>query len=108
MQVSMSSLPPVHCPPSPPEGASVHVPTNPRRPRSLKRTGADVMRQVFCQSLVERASRADFAFLTGDLGLKARDPLRDALGERFVNAGVAEQNMVSVAAGLARNGLRAW
>ena len=47
-------------------------------------------------------------FLTGDLGYKALEPLRDSLGERFINAGVAEQNMVSVAAGLARNGLRPW
>jgi transketolase len=28
--------------------------------------------------------------------------------ERFINAGIAEQNMVSVAAGLARAGLRPW
>ncbi len=34
--------------------------------------------------------------------------MRTALGERFVNAGVAEQNMVSVGAGLARAGLRPW
>jgi transketolase len=66
------------------------------------------MRQTFCRSLVENAGRPEFVFLTGDLGFKALEPLRDALGERFVNAGVAEQNMVSVAAGLARNGLRAW
>ena len=30
------------------------------------------------------------------------------MGERFINAGVAEQNMVSVAAGLAKAGLRPW
>ena len=47
-------------------------------------------------------------FLTGDLGYKALEPLREALGERFINAGVAEQNMVSVGAGLARVGLRPW
>jgi transketolase len=47
-------------------------------------------------------------FLTGDLGYKALEPLRDALGPRFINAGVAEQNMVGVAAGLARGGLRPW
>lgn len=38
----------------------------------------------------------------------ALEPLRDALGNRFINAGVAEQNMVSVAAGLARGGMRPW
>src|SRR5882724_929790 len=66
------------------------------------------MRNVFCQSLVDASSRPQFVFLTGDLGYKALEPLRDALGDRFINAGVAEQNMVSVAAGLARGGLRPW
>jgi transketolase len=66
------------------------------------------MRNVFCQSLVDASHRPDFVFLTGDLGFMALEPLREALGERFVNAGVAEQNMVSVAAGLSRAGLRPW
>jgi transketolase len=66
------------------------------------------MRNAFCQALVEAASLPDFVFLTGDLGYKALEPLREALGSRFINAGVAEQNMVSVAAGLARSGLRTW
>ena len=66
------------------------------------------MRNVFCQSLIEAASRPEFVFLTGDLGYKALEPLREAMGSRFINAGVAEQNMVSLAAGLARSGLRPW
>jgi len=47
-------------------------------------------------------------FLTGDLGFMALEPLKDRLQTRFINAGVAEQNMVSVAAGLAWSGLEAW
>jgi transketolase len=66
------------------------------------------MRNVFCQSLVDASHRSEFVFLTGDLGFKALEPLRDRMGHRFINAGVAEQNMVSVAAGLARSGLRPW
>jgi transketolase len=66
------------------------------------------MRNVFCQSLVEASCHSGFVFLTGDLGFMALEPLRKALGERFINAGVAEQNMVSVGAGLARAGLRPW
>lgn len=66
------------------------------------------MRQAFCDALVEAAANPDFVFLTGDLGFRALEPLRDALGSRFINAGVAEQNMVSVAAGLAGEGLRPW
>src|ERR1700686_1661937 len=66
------------------------------------------MRNAFCSALVELAADPAFVFLTGDLGFQALEPLRHKMGERFINAGVAEQNMVSVAAGLAREGLRPW
>lgn len=66
------------------------------------------MRDVFCRSLVRNAASPEFVFLTGDLGFKALEPLRDAMRERFINAGVAEQNMIGVAAGLAKTGLRPW
>jgi len=66
------------------------------------------VRNVLCAALVEQAVRPGLVFLTGDLGYNALEPLRAALGERFVNAGVAEQNMVSVAAGLSASGLNAW
>src|SRR3954469_19230837 len=66
------------------------------------------MRQAFSRALLGRAARGEFVFLTGDLGFGALEPLREAMGERFINAGVAEQNMVSVAAGLSRAGLRPW
>ena len=66
------------------------------------------MRNEFCNSLVSASDNPRFAFLTGDLGFKALEPLRDAAVARFINAGVAEQNMVSVAAGLARTGLQPW
>lgn len=66
------------------------------------------MRNAFCSALLELAPNPAFVFLTGDLGFQALEPLRDEMGERFINAGVAEQNMVSVAAGLAKAGLRPW
>ena len=66
------------------------------------------MRNVFCKTLVEHSQNEKFVFVTGDLGFAALEPLRAAMGRRFINAGVAEQNMVSVAAGLARNGFRSW
>jgi transketolase len=47
-------------------------------------------------------------FLTGDLGFMALEPLRTMMGERFINAGVAEQNMISVSAAMARQGLQVW
>lgn len=66
------------------------------------------MRNKLCAGLVELAADPDFVFMTGDLGYKALEPLREVLGSRFINAGVAEQNMVGVAAGLARSGLKPW
>lgn len=47
-------------------------------------------------------------FLTGDLGFHSLEPLRDCLKNRFINCGVAEQNMVAVAAGLAYGGYKPW
>lgn len=66
------------------------------------------MRTVLSKTLVAYASRPEFVFLTGDLGFMALEPVQSAAGDRFINAGVAEQNMVTVAAGLARAGLRPW
>jgi len=66
------------------------------------------MRNVLCNTLVEHSADKRFVFLTGDLGYKALEPLQDIMGQRFINAGVAEQNMVSVAAGLASTGLIPW
>jgi transketolase len=66
------------------------------------------MRKQLCDALVDRARNPDMVFLTGDLGFMALEPLQQTLGERFINAGVAEQNMVSVSAALARQGLDAW
>jgi transketolase len=45
-------------------------------------------------------------FITGDLGFMALENVRDVMKERFINAGVSEQNMISLAAGLASQGLR--
>ena len=66
------------------------------------------MRAAFCNAMIELAAQERYFFLTGDLGFMALEPLRDVLGDRFINAGVAEQNMVSVAAGMARVGAKPW
>ena len=42
--------------------------------------------------------------LSGDHGYALFDPLRSKFPEHFINAGVAEQNMVGVAAGMAKGG----
>lgn len=66
------------------------------------------MRDAACQAWLELAENPDFVFLTGDLGFMSLEPLAKKAGARFINAGVAEQNMVSVAAGLAKLKLKPW
>jgi len=63
------------------------------------------MRKAFTRTLVELAE-ADprIMLLTGDLGYLALEPFSDRFPDRFLNAGVAEQNMVGVATGLAEAG----
>lgn len=62
------------------------------------------MRRAFAQAIVSGHNRDDCFFLTGDLGFMALEEVKSCFGSRFINAGVAEQNMVGVAAGLAREG----
>lgn len=66
------------------------------------------MRAAFVQALSARAAARELVLLTGDLGFRALEPLRDQLGARFLNCGVAEQGMVGVAAGLALEGHEVW
>lgn len=65
------------------------------------------MRKHF-SAQIERIATAndDVVFITGDLGYNALENLATALGDRFINAGVAEQNMIGVAAGMASRGFR--
>lgn len=64
------------------------------------------MRKEFSQWIEGFGQREPrLIFLTGDLGFGALENVQAGLGARFVNMGVSEQNMVSVAAGLARQNL---
>jgi transketolase len=58
--------------------------------------------------MVAMSAERRMVFFTGDLGYMALEPLQTAMGERFINAGVAEQNMVTVAAGAASIGEQCW
>jgi transketolase len=63
------------------------------------------VRATFANTLTALA-RADarVLLLTADLGYMALEPFSDALPEQFINVGVAEQNMVGIATGLADGG----
>jgi transketolase len=65
------------------------------------------MRAAFSDALV-RIARADprVLLLTGDHGYALFDAFRQHCPTQYINAGIAEQNMVGMAAGLARTGFR--
>ena len=63
------------------------------------------MRRAFVETLSELAtSDPRIVLLTADIGFMALEPFRDAHPDRFFNVGVAEQNMVGVATGMAEAG----
>ena len=63
------------------------------------------MRDAFAQTLAELAAEDErILLLTGDLGYNALEPFADRHPKRFLNVGVAEQNMVGLATGLAEAG----
>lgn len=67
------------------------------------------MRAEFAQAMIAlHQKRHDLVFITGDVGYMALEGVAKAYGERFINAGIAEQNAVSLAAGLAHEGHLAW
>jgi transketolase len=66
------------------------------------------MRNVFASAVIAQCNNDDYFFLTGDLGFMSLEKVKAAFGSRFINAGVAEQNMIGVAAGLAREGLKVF
>lgn len=63
------------------------------------------MRNSFIDELVELARvNSKIALMVGDLGFSVVEPFQAEFPDRFFNAGVAEQNMMGVAAGLASEG----
>jgi len=65
------------------------------------------MRDAFISSLTQLAKSDDrVCLLTGDLGFGVVEKFADQFPGRFWNCGVAEQSMMSIAAGLAKSGLR--
>jgi transketolase len=63
------------------------------------------MRKTFIRTLVDLAERDPrVVFMTGDLGFTVVEPFAERFPERFYNVGVAEQNMIGLATGLAEAG----
>jgi len=63
------------------------------------------MREAFINTLIELATKDDKIFLlTSDLGFSVLEKFQEKFPDRFLNIGVAESNMVGIAAGLALSG----
>lgn len=65
------------------------------------------MRNTFVQT-ISRLAREDpkVMLVIGDTGFSVMEPFEAEFGQRFVNVGIAEQNFVSFAAGLAAAGMK--
>jgi transketolase len=65
------------------------------------------MRNAFAAEITELAGvREDLVLLSGDIGNRLFDKFKEVAPGRFFNCGVAEANMVGLAAGMAACGLR--
>lgn len=63
------------------------------------------MRDTFVKTLLEIAKKDKNVYIvTGDLGFGVLKPFWEELPDQIINAGIAEQNMTSIAAGLALQG----
>lgn len=63
------------------------------------------MRDTFVRTLLEIAKKDKNVYIiTGDLGFGVLTPFWEQLPDQIINAGIAEQNMTSIAAGLAMQG----
>jgi transketolase len=67
------------------------------------------MRIAFIEELMSiAATRDNVALVVGDLGFSVIEPFAERFPDRFINAGVAEQNMTGLAAGMASEGFHVF
>ena len=67
------------------------------------------MRDVFIEGLTAKMYSDDsIFFLSGDFGSPKLDALRENFPDRFINVGIAEQNLINIATGLALEGFKVY
>ncbi len=67
------------------------------------------MRDAFINELYEHAKAdRDIIFITNDQGAISLDRFRADLPKQFINAGISEQNIISIAAGLSLKGKKVY
>lgn len=67
------------------------------------------MRKTFINTLIDLARKdKDIVLITPDMGFSVLEPFFDEFPERAINCGIAEQNAVSIASGLALMGKKPY
>ncbi|KKQ33183.1 MAG: Transketolase subunit B [candidate division TM6 bacterium GW2011_GWF2_37_49] len=67
------------------------------------------MRTTFIKKLIELAEvDPNIYLMIGDYGFSVVEPFKEKFNSRFINAGISEQNMIGVAAGLALAGKKVF
>ena len=67
------------------------------------------MRLVFSDTLVDLAKKDDrICFITPDMGYGVMDSFKTTFPDRYFNLGIAEQNVIAVAAGMALSGFKPY
>lgn len=68
-----------------------------------------LQRDALIDAIFEAAQKdKDIYFISADLGAKALDRFRAELPRQFIHAGISEQNMIDLAAGLAMSGKKVF
>jgi len=62
-----------------------------------------VIKEIYRRGLEDKS----LYFITGDLGHTKTEEFRKDFGDRYINAGMSEQNIIGMAAGLALSGMKA-
>jgi len=65
------------------------------------------MRRTLVQQLIEQDDDNTY-FLTAGVGFGVLEPLKEKMGDRFIDVGIAEPSMISIAAGLALSGKKVY
>lgn len=64
------------------------------------------VRDAFFNYVYEKSKDIDLKIVTPDLGAPSLDAFRRDYSERYISVGIAEQNLISVSAGLVKSGAR--
>ena len=67
------------------------------------------MRGDFLDKIFQKMETDDtLFFLTADMGINLVEKFEDKFPDRFLNVGIAEQNLIGIAAGLAESGMHPY